>query len=313
MLDSYLFWLAISGGVWGRGYSWLWGINLIIMLIVLGWPIKRPSLNQFVLVRVSFWLLVFLGVAVLSMLFNGNYDTGLLRLVEYATAIKLLILSPRLKYWPISFVYFCLAPLLPENGNVTAMHIWALYFLYIGHNKNNINWLWHGGAWVAMALTGSAGGVLAMGAGVTFQALKKQPQAVQIAVPLVLLPFGLCLSNSKTAIIRLTLWAKALILFSSSPWLGLGPGSFKVGLGQWGAIHAHNLFLNVLVEGGLVGASVLAIVAVIILQSGLLTPYAIAFITHAMVDSPDLFLLPLFGLAISLGGDIDNNTKEEKS
>jgi hypothetical protein len=306
MLDMYLFWLAISGGVWGRGYSWLWGVNLIIMLIVLVWPI-----NRLVVGRVTQWLLVFLGVGVLSMFFNGNYDTGLLRLMEYATAIKLLVIAPPLQYWPISFVYFCLAPLLPENSNVTAMHIWSLYFLYMGHNKNNTNWLWHGGAWLAVILTGSAGGVLAMGAGVIVQALKKQTPAIQWAVPVVLIPLGLWVSSSKTAIIRLTLWAKALTLFSSSPWLGLGPGAFKVWLGQWGAIHAHNLFLNVLVEGGLVGASVLAIVAVIILQSGLLTPYAIAFITHAMVDSPDLFLLPLFGLAISVGGTIDNTKKEE--
>jgi len=313
MIDIYLFWIAISGGVWGRAYSWLWGVNLIIMLIVLMWPIKL-RVNRLLLVRVTFWLWAFFGLSVLSMLFNGNYSTGLLRLIEYATAIKLLMVAtPRLKYWPISFIYFCLAPLLPENANVTAMHIWSLYFLYLAHNKNGFNWLWHSAAWLAMALTGSAGGVLAMGAGllfVTVQAIKKQVQPVHGAVLVVLIPFGLWLSSSKTAIIRLTLWIDALKLFLSAPLLGVGPGAFKTFIGQWGAIHAHNLFLNVLAEGGLVGASVLAIVAVIILQSGLLTPYAVAFIAHAMVDSPDLFLLPLFGLAISLGGSFDNKKKE---
>ena len=313
MIDSFLFWLAISGGVWGRAYSWLWGLNLIIMLIVLVWPVKPRPANQTPLIRITFWLLVFLGFSVLSMLFNGNYGTGLLRLIEYATAIKLVMLAPRLKYWPISFIYFCLAPLLPENANVSAMHIWSFYFLYMSHNRNNFNWLWHGSAWLAMGLMGSAGGVLAMGAGivvVSVQALKKDTPPVHGAVLLVLLPFGLWLSNSKTAIIRLTIWIDALKLFLSAPLLGVGPGAFKTFIGQWGAIHAHNLFLNVLAEGGLVGAGILAIVAVIILQNGLLTPYAVAFIAHAMVDSPDLFLLPLFGLAISLGGSFDNKKKE---
>jgi O-antigen ligase len=59
---------------------------------------------------------------------------------------------------------------------------------------------------------------------------------------------------------RLAHWQAAWRMFSRQPWLGVGPGQYatvypEVALPRWADPlgHAHNYYLNVLAEGGLVG------------------------------------------------------------
>ena len=61
---------------------------------------------------------------------------------------------------------------------------------------------------------------------------------------------------------RLAHWQAAWRMFSSKPWLGVGAGQYaqvypSVSIPRWGDPlgHAHNWYLNVLAEGGLVGLS----------------------------------------------------------
>jgi putative inorganic carbon (hco3(-)) transporter len=59
---------------------------------------------------------------------------------------------------------------------------------------------------------------------------------------------------------RLAHWIAALRMWEISPWLGIGPGNYvtiyaEVNLPQWEDPlgHAHNIYLNVLAESGLIG------------------------------------------------------------
>lgn len=59
---------------------------------------------------------------------------------------------------------------------------------------------------------------------------------------------------------RVAHWAAALRMWESSPWLGVGPGSyaaaypfFRLPLWEQALGHAHNIYLNVLAESGVIG------------------------------------------------------------
>ena len=59
---------------------------------------------------------------------------------------------------------------------------------------------------------------------------------------------------------RVAHWAAALRMWESSPWLGVGPGSyaaaypsFRLPLWEEALGHAHNIYLNVLAETGVIG------------------------------------------------------------
>ena len=68
-------------------------------------------------------------------------------------------------------------------------------------------------------------------------------------------------TNSNFSVIeRLAHWIAALRMWEMSPWLGVGPGNYaavypKVHLPRWEEPlgHAHNIYLNVLAENGLIG------------------------------------------------------------
>ncbi len=68
---------------------------------------------------------------------------------------------------------------------------------------------------------------------------------------------------------RLAHWQAALSMWQAAPWLGLGPGQYPLAyaehrLPRWRDPlgHAHNLYLNLLAESGLVGLALLALFVV---------------------------------------------------
>lgn len=108
---------------------------------------------------------------------------------------------------------------------------------------------------------------------------------------------------------RLEAWEVAIQAIIQSPLIGLGPGvsNFWEYLTRMGvnAPHAHNLVLQVMVEGGFIALFLLCLVATRLLQDslGLLNRsrlsaptglvfllFAVAFVVHGMVDFP--FLAP---------------------
>ena len=108
---------------------------------------------------------------------------------------------------------------------------------------------------------------------------------------------------------RLEAWEVALEAIVRSPLIGMGPGvsnfwDFLVKMGV-NVPHAHNLILQILVEGGFIALFLLCLVATRLLQDSLtlvnrsrqaapigrvFLMFAVAFIVHGMVDYP--FLSP---------------------
>ena len=108
---------------------------------------------------------------------------------------------------------------------------------------------------------------------------------------------------------RLDAWEVAIQAIVKSPLFGLGPGVSnlwemldKMGIG---AMHAHNILLQILVEGGFIGLFLMCLVATRLLQDSLglinrsrqaapiglvFLIFAVAFSVHGMVDYP--FLSP---------------------
>lgn len=122
---------------------------------------------------------------------------------------------------------------------------------------------------------------------------------------------------------RLEAWEVALEATIRSPLIGLGPGvsnfwDFLLEMGV-NVPHAHNLILQVLVEGGFIALFLLCLVATRLLQDSLtllnrsrqVAPigrvflmFAIAFVVHGMVDYP--FLSPkLIGTFCTVLGFFD--------
>lgn len=122
---------------------------------------------------------------------------------------------------------------------------------------------------------------------------------------------------------RLEAWEIALEAIIDSPLIGMGPGvsnfwDYVVRMGV-NVPHAHNLILQVLVEGGFIALFLLCLVATRLLQDSLtllnrsrqaapvgrvFLMFAVAFIVHGMVDYP--FLSPkLVGIFCMVLGFFD--------
>ncbi|MEZ4614096.1 MAG: O-antigen ligase family protein [Caldilineaceae bacterium] len=120
--------------------------------------------------------------------------------------------------------------------------------------------------WVA-AWLGTFGAILAVT--LLFGAVQPQWVPAPIAARFEEIPayFGLTdllqqpVTDENFAIIeRLAHWDAALRMWDRAPWLGIGPGNYatiypEVNLPQWEEAlgHAHNIYLNMLAEGGLLG------------------------------------------------------------
>jgi O-antigen ligase len=113
----------------------------------------------------------------------------------------------------------------------------------------------------AFALTGSRGGLLALGAGIAVLAVARWGfRSVYLLVPavaLVLILFGgrqtdISLDKDDTAMGRVLLWRDALVLFHHSPILGIGYGRLSDEIGMV----AHNSYVHSFAEMGFVGGTV---------------------------------------------------------
>ncbi len=170
------------------------------------------------------------------------------------------------------------------------------------------------GAWfvlgaVAMLATRSRGGLLglAMALGVLWGIDKRLIVGASAAA----LP-ALIMWKRTSAIIRLRYWEAALQAFLSSPWFGIGPANCY----QWITLrvgevcpHAHNIFLTIAAEMGIVGLIVFGLLLWQIWKhrrSGPAWAALAGFMVHSFVDDPVWFWAPGLGvmslLAIMLKG-----------
>lgn len=119
---------------------------------------------------------------------------------------------------------------------------------------------------------------------------------------------------------RTAIWEAAITAWQQKPWLGVGWGSFatdssvaeaQVALYGWVRDHAHNGYVQVLTELGVVGALLLLITLIVVLVrvvatmretqalgAGLPMALLLVFIAHNFAEQ-SMRLLPMFALALA--------------
>lgn len=196
------------------------------------------------------------------------------------------------------------------NGNVLAATL--LLILPFGQRlPRRLRWIWFIAGAMAMLTTHSRGGLL--GLTVALGLLWGIDKKWLIGIGLVSLPI-LFLWKKGSAMIRLCYWQAAIEAFISSPLLGIGPASCY----QWItprcelAPHAHNIFLTILAEMGIIGLAVFGLLLWQIWQHHRPGPAWAAlcgFMVHSLVDDPIWFWSVGLGvmslLAIMLKGKIN--------
>jgi O-antigen ligase len=153
------------------------------------------------------------------------------------------------------------------------------WYLGMTHHRPLVRWLGRGYlvmGLVAIGLTGSRGGMLATMVALTIVPLtmsRLSPGRRQLAIALMLVSGALAVVYVPDTIVqrlatttstvedlsiggRFKLWKAGLVAFTYQPIMGYGPGAFKPAImPQLGALAqvAHNSYISVLVEEGLVG------------------------------------------------------------
>lgn len=197
------------------------------------------------------------------------------------------------------------------NGNVLASVL--LLILPFGQRlpTRRLWWLWFVAGTLAMFSTHSRGGLL--GLLVALGVLWRVDKRLIIGAGVVSLPV-LFIWKKGSAMIRLCYWRAAIEAFLSSPIVGIGPASCY----QWItsrcelAPHAHNIFLTILAEMGLLGLAALGLLLWQIWRhrrSGPAWAALCGFMVHSLVDDPIWFWAPGLGvmslLAIMIKGKGD--------
>jgi len=303
LIYSFIFlWLAISGGVVGRQYTPLLLANSFLMgyFVSRGWSVSDTKGR-------AVGLLIFM-VTSFSLTINGAWLGGWPRLLELLALWGIYQVT---NYIPINkdaiqagatyafWVVMAIGVLIADNSNVVAMNGWSLFFL-----SGGVPWIV---AIILIALLGSAGGVLAIVVGLGYKWLKGRVIIVIVGAILILL-----LINPDTIIVRLQLIMQAWEMFSNAPIIGGGLGSFRGYVDGWGAISSHNIIFDVMAEGGLVGL-LFFIMLIGRAFKRCYNPYLMAFMIHAMVDSPHLFYLPLVGLIFSIRVYCNDDLQTQKT
>lgn len=197
------------------------------------------------------------------------------------------------------------------NGNVLASVLLLILPFGMWVPTRNLWRLWFVAGAVAMLSTHSRGGLL--GLLVALGLLYGVNKRWLVGISLVSLPI-LFIWKKGSALIRLCYWKAALQAFISHPLFGIGPAaSYKwISPRCELAPHAHNLFLTIGAEMGIVGLIVFGLLLWQIWKHRRPGPAWAAlcgFMIHSLVDDPVWFWAPGLGvmslLAIMMKGEVD--------
>lgn len=322
-LSGLFLWLAITGGYSGWENPVILGINgalsaVLVIFVVAIQPQKKP---------LTPWLAAFLAVQLISAVYNRDGNIfPLWRTVVWIALYHLPLQESTIRRAALlaGLVYIPLSPWMPDGNNVAAFNIWTLYFL-----ADYRRWWFTSITALAMILTQSAGGILALGVGVAVQYIGTQVLwlapvgigAMTLAKWVGVFPSVL---GGNTVGVRLDMLRYAIAGLLRSPVIGnsntfdfvsrhrgaiVYHWRFRLLDGdtvRWGAWHAHNLIADIGFQTGIIGLIVFAVLVFAIYRLPQRnTALILAFLIHSLVDSPIYYFLPAVGILVSLGASYE--------
>jgi hypothetical protein len=309
-----LAWLIITNAKYPEGWQLLaWGLQQATYLAIVGLgayyairntqyvmflPLALPLIHPAQTLEQLFaylWLFALFSAGYLGWkLETGNWKLG------------------RAALW-VFIPYALISPFVPTNTNIVAMELWALFFVALPSLRNTyyvITYCVMALAIIAIALTGSEGGLLALGAGLLWYWFRWRGLLV---IPLALVALLWFKWDDMGSLgVRLELYKHAWDGFTLTPIMGQGWGSFYYEAAGLTFYQPHNLPLDVLYSWGLIG---LVTIAFFTIHYSPFTihnaPFFVAFLTHSLVDNPHWTALPGL-LAAFLLGRVFQETKQRK-
>jgi O-antigen ligase len=276
MIETLIGWL-IFAQTFRWSYQWIAGASWAVFVGLGAWWVWRRRWAALLAVWRS-PLLPVLGAAIVSALINGGWWSRVADWLLYTVALAWMIDARPDMRASISRVGHCVAAVcvfewaglaiasgslgwrvhLLGNSNVVA----ALLVLALLVERDR-RW-WALGV-VAVLTTGSRAGLLGLALyGLARLAGHFKISQGWIAVPGLAALAVLMLARMSGTTQRIELYAQSLDQFASAPVFGVGPGNYRgviVSQSVFWHVHAHNIALSALAEGGMLAAAAWAVAA----------------------------------------------------
>lgn len=304
-----LLWLALTGSYAGWQQSWLVLVNCLAGAGLLLWLI-RPGRSRRRSSAISMWITAIVGAMVISMIVNGSWPYGFLRIVTWLGYLAIFYLAPGLKMHRAAllalFIYAPLALLGVFNANVVAFNLVSLGLLAIPVVENFgarpvIGLV--AGLTIGLIGMGSFGGLLALAVAVSVYLFRNGLINYKMACCSPLVALLAVWFSPHSVLYRLQFWRDAWQGFLTHSLFGIGPGMYWF-INGWP--HAHNFFTHNLVELGAVGlACSFGLAFATVKEFSRLPTWAAALVaavgSWSLVDLPTFFWGPGAVLFLSLG------------
>ncbi len=275
----FVSWVVVSLG-WTPGVAYARDKSLSLIVLAL-WPLVACALivapeparvKKFIIATLVLGVLMSVDLVVLAlrvgpgrvMIEVGSEYLGVGRVVGLAAPVALLLASIERKFVMKWFLLGCFSAtlaavvLLGGRGPAVAMLAALLVpILAAGLNRIHLNSLRrYVMIFVAMSVVGTASVVLMVGVGLKPATIQRAEQSLTED------------SGGNSAAERLRYYSDALDAWQEDPVIGRGVGSFPVLFERADeAFYPHNIFLEVLIENGIIGVVLLLILIVAAVRS----------------------------------------------
>lgn len=300
IIALFLLWLAFTGGYVGWANPFTLFVNFLLWLGLMIWLCVRvPRLD-----KIGWAIIGLMAANLISAAITHRWYAGLTQAAILSAYLSLYYLAHQ---WPdevvsqgafLGLVVYSILCCVPwENPNVLAFNLVGLTWL--AWPIGGLGMLLFVAIFIITYLSGSMGGLLALLAGLAFVIWRSSKSnlwvhAILMSFIIPMIVFEWLFGNLITSwSLRLVFFTDALERFISSPWYGLGPGTYR-SLTYW---HSHNLVLTTAAQLGLVGLLALAGLIWAVWKSWRTLPVwaaalTVAFAVWCMVDEPTWFWGP---------------------